>query len=171
MVATTHHTTSPGAGLIFIIAYHVLSFIIWVVLQTLSFYEFAEFASWGLPNTTECHLDGITINDGMPLGTPTIGVAFADLVILLPLTIWAVAGLLTREFYGVCTSLMVFGITIFRALDIFWLSLMNNEFVTTDAMPLLERIFIYACAFIAFWGAWYHWHYNKAIFKKVRGAA
>lgn len=167
--ATTYQVSGPGVGLAFIIGYHVLSFIIWIVLQVLSFYDFSEFASWGLPDTSECAQDGMTINDGMPLGTTTLGVAFADLVIMLPMMLWAVAGLITREFYGTVASLMVFGITIYRALEIFWLSLTNNELITTNAIPLIERIFVYACGLISIWGSWYHWQYNKALFKKVRG--
>jgi hypothetical protein len=156
-------------GLNVIIAYHVLSFIIWIVLQTLSFYEYKEFASWGLPDTTECHLDGMTINDGAPLGTPVLGVAFADFVILLPLTIWATAGLINHEFYGTCASIMVFGISIYRTLEIFWLSLLNNELVTTNTIHIVERIFLYVNCVVAIWGTWYRWSYHKGTFKKVRG--
>lgn len=166
---TIHQISASGVGLAFIIGYHVLSFIVWIVLQVMSFYDFNEFASWGLPDTSECSQDGMTINDGMLLGVLTLGVAFADLVIMLPLTLGAVAGLITREFYGTVASLMVFGVTIYRALEIFWLSLTNNELITATPLPLIERIFVYACGLTSIWGSWYHWQSNKAIFKKVRG--
>lgn len=175
MVATVSSSSAQSSnknhfslGLNIIIADHVLSFVIWIVLQTLSYYEYKEFASWGLPDTTECHLDGIALNDGTPLGTPVLGVAFADFVILMPLTVWAVAGLITREFYGTVTSTMVFGISIYRMLEIFWLSLTNNELVTTNTLEIFERIFLYVNGVIAIWGVWYHWRCNKATFKKSR---
>ena len=169
MVSTSYVSSSNPVGLTLIIAYHVLSFIIWTVLQTLSFYEYQMFASWGLPDTSECYLDGITINNGTPLGTPILGVVFADLVVFLPMTIWATAGLINHEFYGTIASTIVFGIGVYRAMEIFWISLLNNELVTTNTIQIIERISLYVNCVIAIWAIWYQWSYHKGTFKKARG--
>lgn len=167
-MSSAHVRVPSSLGVTAIIAVHILSFVGWIILQTLSFYEYGEFASWGLPDTTECTSDGLTLNEETPLGTMVIGAAFADLIVLLPLTIWATAGLINREFYGVCASIMVFGISIYRALGILWLSLTNYELVTTNTWEIFQRILLYVSAAISIWGIWFHWSSNKSTFKKVR---
>lgn len=158
-------------GMNAIIAYHLLSFIIWIILHTLSLSRYNDFASWGLPDTSDCHFTGMTINNGIPLGTQTIAVAFADFVILLPLIIVATVGLVHQEFYGFVASILVFGINMYRTLMIFWLSLVSNSLVATETTQIAERTFLYINFVISIWGSWFLYNYHKGSHKRVRSGS
>jgi hypothetical protein len=156
-------------GLNIIIAYHMVAFIIWIVLHTLSLSQYSEFASWGLPDTSACRLAGMTINNGIPLGTEIIAVAFADFIILLPLTVAATAGLINHEFYGLVSSIMVFGINVYRTLVIFWLSIMSNSLIGIEHVEIGERVFLYMNFFVSIWASWFEFKYFNKTHNMLKG--
>ena len=97
---------SSTFGINVITAYHLLSSLTWLTLQILSLSHYETFASWSLPRTESCldnHVGTLVVND-YPLGTPIVAVAFADFVLLLPLTIAATVSLMNRELYGLVCS-------------------------------------------------------------------
>lgn len=156
-------------GMNIISAYHLLSSLGWLTVQSLSLSKHATFASWSMPRTEACfedHLGAVAVND-YPLGTPIVAVAFADFVVLLPLMISATTGLMNREPYGLVCSWLVFAIHIYRTAAIFWQAVMSDGLVATEVLPIAERAIIYVNLVFSVWGAWFQSRY----FASSKGAA
>ena len=148
-------------GMNAIIAYHILSFIFWIIFQTLSLSTFSNFASWGIPDTSEFHIIGMKIDDGYPIGTQIIAVAFADFVVLLPLMIAATAGLINHSFYGVVCSWMIFSINIYRTSMILWQAVTSYTIIATEPIEIAQRVLLYTNFTLSVWGVWFQLQYFK----------
>jgi len=153
-------------GINVITAYHLLSALAWITIQSLSLSKYDTFASWSMPHL-ECfdeHAGAVAVND-YPLGTPIVAAAFADFISLLPFTIAATVGLMNRELYGLVFSWLVFGIHIYRTLFVFWQAATAGDVVwdaatagelaTAGVVPITERSILYASLVFAVWGTWF----------------
>jgi len=159
--STNMNKFASSFGIKLIAAYHLLSYLAWLVLQVLSLSRYETLASWSLPPVASCfdeHAGALAVND-YPLGTPTVAAAFADLAVLLPLAIAAAVGLMNREMYGLVCSWLVFGVHFYRALFIFWQAGTAGELTAAGAVPIAERAVVYANLAFSVWGAWFQSRY------------
>ena len=92
-------------GIKFIIGFHILNIIIWVIGQGGAVIAYDTVAQWGLQDPRE------TIDPFILVINRAIGLA--DVIIGVPLFVLAVIGLCKMKFYGAVFSWMVFGISFY----------------------------------------------------------
>ncbi len=92
-------------GIWLIIAFFVLSIVIWVVGQGGALIAYNTVASFGFQETRES-VDPILVEVNR-------GIAFADVVIQVPLFIFAIIGLGRLKFYGAVTAWITLGVHIY----------------------------------------------------------
>jgi len=138
----------PLLGVKVIIGFHLVSLLLWLVGQTGAVVAYDTVAGWGLQDPRNL-LDPAIVEVNR-------GIGLADTLVMLPLHAAAALGLWKGRFYGVVTSWMVFGVTVYWPL-VFWCSqyFFDRAGVTYNptgpAAVLLPGIFL----LVAVWGTWY----------------
>jgi hypothetical protein len=150
--------TKIPLGIKVILGFHLFNTIIWFFGQTLAVFNYDLVASWGLQDPRSL-IDPAIVEGNR-------GIALADTIILLPLFVIAILGLLKRKIYGLITSLLAFGISLYWPV-VFWSSQyffksegINHQPTQPEAIILPGIIFI-----IAAWGSWYLCSNYKMFFK------
>jgi hypothetical protein len=92
-------------GIKFIIGFHILNIIIWVVGQGGAAVAYDTVAQWGFQEARET-IDPIIL-------VINRGIGLADFIIGVPIFIFATIGLWQMRFYGQMTSFMVLGISFY----------------------------------------------------------
>jgi hypothetical protein len=92
-------------GIKFIIGFHILNIIIWVIGQGGAVIAYDTVAQWGLQESRET-IDPVIL-------VVNRGIGFADVIIGVPLFVLAVIGLWRMRFYGAVLSWMVLGISFY----------------------------------------------------------
>lgn len=141
-------------GIKVIIGFYLLCIVLWVIGQggALIFYD--TVAEWGFQEPRES-LDPalVEVNKGF---------AFADIVIQIPLFVFAAIGLWRRRFYGVVGSWLVLGINIYWPMVVWAMQYFFKQTgvkyhpLDTSINGFLVFIFLFAV-----WASWY-------LFKKHR---
>lgn len=100
-------------GVKVIVGFHLCSFVLWLLGQSLAVLAYDRVAAWGLQNPRPL-VDPVIVEVNRAIG-------LTDTLIMLPLHLVASVGLLRRRFYGAVASWLVFGITLYWPV-IFWTS-------------------------------------------------
>ena len=135
-------------GIWVVVGFHLLNVLLWSVGQTGALLDYDFVAELGL-------------QDARALVDPVIvqvnkGIAVADTVLMLPLFLLAVVGLVRRRFFGLVTSWLVLGITLYWPL-VFWFSQYSYSEAGIRHVPLSGSTVIVPAVFfvMAAWAAWY----------------
>jgi len=135
-------------GTKFIIGFHILNIIMWVVGQGGSVIAYDTVAQWGLVEARE------TVDPFCIVINKAIGLA--DVIIAPPIFIIATIGLWKMRFYGLMTSFMCFGIgfywtTIAWVKQIFLIQAgVKCEPFDIGTHSMLGFVFLFSV-----WGSWY----------------
>ena len=92
-------------GIKFIVGFHILNIIIWVIGQGGAVVSYDTVAQWGMQEPRDT-VDPVIV-------VINRGIGFADVLIGVPLFILAVIGLWRMRFFGVVFSWMVLGISFY----------------------------------------------------------
>ena len=145
-------------GIKFIIGFHILSIIFWVVGQGGAVIAYDTVAQWGLVEPRE------TIDPFILLINRAIGLA--DVIIGVPLFVIALIGLWRMRFYGAAFSWMVLGIGFYWT-TIAWVK--QYFYLQAGMKSLPFEIGTHGMlAFVFLFSAWASWYLikNRAIFDK-----
>lgn len=146
---TNDSTQTPlPRGIRFIIAFHVLNLVLWLVGITGSLIAYDLVAALGLVESRDS-LDVAVFETNR-------AIALADTVFILPLIGIALYGMLQREFYGFICSWMYFGWSIYWP-AVFWGQCLtyrhgNIMFPMPNAVTLSFTAFFFG---FACWASWY----------------
>lgn len=152
-------TQSAGLpiGIKVIIGVHLFSLVIWLVGQTGAVVAYDTVAGWGLQDSRAL-IDPVIVEVNRAIG-------LADTIIMLPLFVVATIGLLRRRFYGVVTSWLAFGMTLYWPV-VFWCSQgfyaaagIRHQSLSAPTIILPATLML-----IAVWGTWYLAR-NRAMFR------
>ena len=135
-------------GIKFIIGFHILNIIMWVVGQGGSVIAYDTVAQWGLVEARE------TVDPFCIVINKAIGLA--DVIIAPPIFIIATIGLWKMRFYGLMTSFMCFGIGFYWT-AIAWVKQIfliqagvKCEPFDVGTHGMLGFVFLFSI-----WGSWY----------------
>jgi hypothetical protein len=144
-------------GIKFIIGFHILNIIMWVIGQGGAVIAYDTVAQWGLQDSRETIDPFIVVVNR--------GIGFADFLIGVPLFIVALIGMWKMKFAGAVFSWMVFGI------GFYWTSVAwaKNYFYLEASIKcqpfgmgvhfMLVFVFLFSV-----WGSWYLFK-NRKLFK------
>ncbi len=135
-------------GIKVILGFHLFNIILWFFGQTLAVFNYDLVASWGLQDQRAL-IDPIIVEVNR-------GIALADTIILLPLFVIAFIGLLKSKIYGLITSLLAFGISLYWPV-VFWSSqyFFAKEGIKHNPTQIEAIIMPGVIFIIAAWGSWY----------------
>jgi len=138
-------------GIKFIIGFHILNIIMWVVGQGGSVIAYDTVAHWGLVDLRGT-LDPIVV-------VINKGIGLADVMIGVPLFIIAVAGLWRMKFYGAVFSWMVLGIGFYWTM-VAWVkqSFMLQAGIKCQPFDMGTHFML---AFVFLFSAWASWYLLK----------
>jgi hypothetical protein len=135
-------------GVWVIVAFHVLSLVLWLFGQTGAVVSYDTVAEWGFQEPRAL-LDPVIVEVNRSIG-------LTDTIIQLPLFAVAAFGLIRRRFYGAVASWLVFGVTLYWPVEA-WSS--KYFYARADIMSqppggvyfaLPGALFLFAL-----WGSWY----------------
>ena len=135
-------------GVRLIIGFFILSIAIWIVGQGGAVIAYDTVAAFGLQELRE-NADPIVV-------LVTRGIAFADVVIHVPLFFIAIIGLWRLKFYGAVTAWLAFGVHIYWttvAWAKYYLYIQNGVKCEPFALSL-HGILVFFFLF-SIWGSWY----------------
>jgi len=141
-------------GIKFIIGFHILNIIIWIVGQGGAVVAYDTVAQWGLQEARES-ADPFCIVINRAIG-------LADVIIAPPIFILATIGLWKMRFYGLLTSFMCFGIgfywtTVAWVKQIFLIQAgVKCEPFDIGTHGMLAFVFLFSL-----WGSWYLYKNRK----------
>lgn len=135
-------------GLKVIIAFHLISSFLWLIGQTGAVVAYDTVAELGLQDPRSA-LDPAIVEVNRAIG-------LADTLVMLPLHALAAFGLLRWRFYGVITSWLVFGVTVYWPI-VFWCSqyFYARAGVTHNPTQPVAIILPGIMMVVALWGTWY----------------
>jgi hypothetical protein len=147
-IKITNKPKKMQLGIKFIIGFHILNIIIWIVGQGGAVIAYDTVAQWGLQEARE------TVDPFCIVINKAIGLA--DVIIAPPIFIIATIGLWKMRFYGLMTSYMCFGI------GFYWTAIawVKQIFLTQAGVKcepfdvgihgMLGFVFLFSI-----WGSWY----------------
>ena len=153
-VKITNKQKKIQLGIKFIIGFHILNIIMWVVGQGGSVIAYDTVAQWGLVEARET-VDPFCIVINRAIG-------LADVIIAPPIFLIATIGLWKMRFYGLMTSFMCFGIglywtTIAWVKQIFLIQAgVKCEPFDIGTHSMLGFVFLFSV-----WGSWYLYKIRK----------
>ncbi len=135
-------------GVKVIIGFHLVSLSLWLVGQTGAVVAYDSVAELGLQDPRSL-LDPAIVEVNR-------GIGLADTLVLLPLHAMAALGLWSGRFYGVITSWMAFGVTVYWP-TVFWCSqyFFGRAGVTHNTTGPAAVILPGAFLLTALWATWY----------------
>ena len=141
-------------GIKFIIGFHILNIIIWIVGQGGSVIAYDTIAQWGLVEARE------TVDPFCIVINKAIGLA--DVIIAPPIFIIAVIGLWKMRFYGLMTSFMCFGIGFYWT-AIAWVKqiFLIQAGVKCEPLDIGTHIMLGFVFLFSIWGSWYLYKNRK----------
>ena len=143
-------------GIKFIIGFHILNIIFWVIGQGGAVIAYDTVAELGLQETRET-IDPV-------IAVVNQGIGFADVIIGVPLFILALIGLWQMRFWGAVISWMVFGI------HFYWTSVAwSKQFFYLEASVKCQPFNIgvhFMLAFVFLFSVWASWYLfrNRKLF-------
>jgi hypothetical protein len=137
----------PG-GVRVIIAFHVISLLLWLFGQTGAVVSYDTVAEWGFQEPRAV-LDPAIVEVNRAIG-------LTDTLVMLPLFVVAVLGLLRKRFFGAVASWLVFGMTLYWPVQA-WCS---NYFygrgdIVSPSLGATAIVLPGVLLLIAVWGSWY----------------
>ena len=135
-------------GVKFIIGFHILNLIMFVVGQGGAVVSYDTVAKWGLQEARDT-LDPVIV-------VINRGIGLADVIIGVPLFILAIIGLWRLKYFGYIASWMVFGISLYWT-TVAW----SKQYLYIQASIKCEPFNISTHSVLAFvflfsfWGSWY----------------
>ena len=138
----------------FIIGFHILSIIFWIVGQGGAVVAYDTVAKLGLQEAREA-IDPV-------IAVINRGIAFADILIGVPLFILAVIGLCLKRFWGIVFSWMAFGVNFYWP-AVAW----SKQYFYLEASVKCQPFSIGVHFMLAFvflfsaWGSWYQYKNRK----------
>lgn len=141
-------------GIKFIIGFHILNIMIWLIGQGGAVIAYDAVAELGLQESRE------TIDPLIVVINRSIG--FADVLIGVPLFIFAVIGIWQKRFWGAVFSWMVFGISFYWT-SVAWSKQYFYLEASVKCQPFdLGTHFMLALVFLfSIWGSWYLYKNSK----------
>jgi hypothetical protein len=146
---------SPGIK--FIIGFHLLNILLWTIGQGGAVFFYDTVAEWGLQDPRNL-LDPVIVEVNR-------GIGLADMISIMPLFIIAVIGLWRLKFYGLVTSWMAFGFSIYWPV-VYWASqyFYGQAGIRYQPTSLVSIIIPAFFAGFALWASWYLFrNYRKFI--------
>ncbi|MBT8396806.1 MAG: hypothetical protein HKO65_05740 [Gemmatimonadetes bacterium] len=137
-----------SVGMKVIIGFHMVSFSLWLIGQTGAVLDYDTVAAWGLQGPRDL-LDPVIVEVNR-------GIGLADTFVMLPLHAAALLGLIRGRFYGLVTSWLVFGMTIYWP-TVFWCSQYFYSRAGVVHQPTQPEAVILPAVMmaVAIWGSWY----------------
>ena len=147
-VTLTNNQKKIQLGVKFIIGFHILNIIMWVVGQGGSVIAYDTVAQWGLVEARET-VDPFCIVINRAIG-------LADVIIGPPIFIIATIGLWNMRFYGLMASFMGFGIGFYWT-AIAWVkqSFLIQAGVKSEPFDLGTHGMLAFVFLFSVWGSWY----------------
>ena len=143
-------------GVKFIIGFHILNLIMFVVGQGGAVVSYDTVAEWGLQEARET-IDPLIV-------VINRGIGLADVIIGAPLFLIAIIGLWRQRYWGSVTSWMVFGISLYWttvawAKQYFYIQTsIKCEPFNIGTHMVLAFVFLFSL-----WGSWYLYKKRKCI--------
>ncbi len=136
------------AGVWVIVAFHVLSLVLWLFGQTGAVVSYDTVAAWGLQESRDA-LDPVIVEVNRAIG-------LTDTIVMLPLFVVAAIGLVRRRFFGAVTSWLAFGMTLYWPTE-FWCSryLFGRAGIMAPPPDISAIILPAVLMLVAVWGSWY----------------
>ena len=140
--------TPMALGIKIIIGFHLFNIIMWTVGQGGAVVSYDTVASWGLQDLREM-IDPVIVEVNR-------GIGLADLIVMIPLFIIAVVGLWRQKFYGVVTSWLALGITLYWPI-VFWSSqfFYGQSGIKYQSTPISTSIILSILLIFSLWAIWY----------------
>ncbi|MCY1722312.1 hypothetical protein OU798_18305 [Prolixibacteraceae bacterium Z1-6] len=135
-------------GVKFIIGFHILNLLLFLVGQGGAVISYDTVAEWGLQEIRDT-VDPVIVLVNM-------GIALADVIVGVPLFILAITGLWRQRYWGCVCSWMVFAISLYWT-TVAW----SKQYFYTQASIKCEPFTIDVHLVLAFvflfsaWGSWY----------------
>ncbi len=137
-----------SVGLRVVVGFHIVSFFLWLVGQTGAVFMYDTVAGWGLQDPRNL-LDPVIVEVNR-------GIGLADTLVMLPLHSVAALGLVKRRTYGLITSWLVFGMTIYWP-TVFWSTQYFYGKAGVTHQPTQPEAIVLPgiMMLIAIWGSWF----------------
>ncbi|UCH82853.1 MAG: hypothetical protein JSW50_10280 [Candidatus Latescibacterota bacterium] len=141
-------STRLPLGIKIIIGFHLFSFVIWFLGQSVAVVAYDTVAGWGLQDSRAL-VDPVIVEVNRAIG-------LTDTIVMLPLFLVAAMGLIRRRFYGAIASWLAFGMTLYWPV-IFWCSQGFYAAAGIKHQPMVLAYILLPGAIwlIAAWGSWY----------------
>lgn len=143
-------------GIKFIIVFHLLNIIFWVVGQGGAVVAYDTVAQWGLVEARDS-IDPLIV-------VINRGIGLADVIIGVPLFIVATVGMWQMRFYGLMASFMVLGISFYWTM-VAWIkqhfylqAAVKCEPLSVGSHGMLGFVFVFSL-----WASWYLYK-NRSLF-------
>jgi hypothetical protein len=141
-------TEALPAGVKVILAFHGVSFFLWVLGQTGAVLAYDTVSAWGFQSPRYL-VDPVVVAVNRAIG-------LTDTLVMLPLYLVAILGLLRQRFFGAVASWLVFGMSFYWPVEFF-----SQQFFFAEAeirnmpiSPLVAAVPL-VTMFMAGWGTWY----------------
>jgi len=152
-----NQTVKIPPGVKIIIAFHLLSIILWIIGQGGAVIFYDTVAKWGLQESREL-VDPVIVEVNR-------GIGLADFIIQIPLFILAVIGLWRLRFFGAVASWLVLGMTLYWPV-VAW----SNKYFFAQAgvkyqpFDIATNVILALILLFAAWASWYLFR-NRKLFE------
>lgn len=154
IIEITNQQKKIQTGVKFIIVFHILNIIMWLVGQGGSLIDYDTVAKWGLVEAKE------TVDPFCIVINKAIG--FADVIIAPPIFLIATIGLWKTRFYGLMASFMCFGIGFYWT-AIAWVKqiFLIQADVKCEPFDVGTHFMLGFVFLFSVWGSWYLYKNRK----------